>query len=128
MSEKFLESSLKTYYSDDETELYVLTGPLPRLQLKEAPDPSDAPLYIDIEAGEAYHPEQVSTEDAREVARYAAEDSAGNPLFELHQDTERWHEEFSELFGQTEIESVDGYSVDLDERPDAGSPRQDSNF
>lgn len=119
---------MKTYYSDDETDLYVLTGPLPRLQLKEAPEPVDAPLYMDLDTGEAYHPGQISSGDAETVARYAAQESPGNSLFELVQDTERWRKEFSELFDQVETGVVDGYSVDLDERPDAGSPRQDSNF
>jgi hypothetical protein len=114
---------LRTYYSKDETDLYVLTAPLPRLQLKEAPEPSDAPLYMDLETGEAYHPGQISSGNAETVARYAAKESPGNSVFELVHDTERWRKEFSDLFDQVETGPVKGYSIDLDERPDAGSLR-----
>lgn len=118
----FSKDDLKTYYSDDETGLYVLTGPLPRLQLKEAPEPADAPLYMDLETGEAYFPEEISSKDANMIARYAAEQSPGNYLFQLNADDERWREEFSELFDQVDTGSVESYSVNLDENPDAGSP------
>ena len=120
---EFSENNLKTYYSEDETGLYVLTDSLPRLRLKEKPEPADAPLYMDIETGEAYHPSSISREEAEQVARYAAQNSPGNSLFELNQSTDRWEEEFSELFDSFDTGSVQGYSINLDETPEAGSPR-----
>lgn len=123
MPNEFSEEELKTYYSEDETGVYVLTGSLPRLQLKEEPEPEDAPLYMDLETGEAYHPEDISSVDAEKAARYAVEQASEDTLFHLNEDTERWREEFSELFDRMSVESVESYSVNLDENPDAGSTR-----
>lgn len=126
MSDEFSRAEIRTYYSNDESDLFVLTGPLPRLQLKEEPEPSDAPLYIDLENNEAYHPSSVAEATAEQVVKYAEDESTGVSVSELSEDTDTWYEEFSELFNAFEEDTVESYSFNLDKNPDAGSP--DSSF
>lgn len=107
-----MSDEFRAYFSEDEAEVYVLTGPLPRLELKETPEPGDAPVYMDMESGEGYYPEEVKPEQAASAAEYAREQASSNVPIHLMQDTEAWRNEFSEIFGVDEYFSF--WSIDQD--------------
>jgi|GEM_PF-2116543 len=109
-----VSEEFKAYFSSDDSEAYVLTGPLPTLSLKEEPEPQDAPVYLDLETGQGYYPEGVSSQKAKEAAEYAKVQASSDVSVHLRQDTDSWMREFSGLFG---VDDVGGFwSVDMDER------------
>lgn len=129
MSGEFDADNMKAIFSEDEQEAYVTNISTGKLQLMSLSvdedssrylDPEDAPLYLDLEAGEAYHPSAVSSSVAAEAARYAIDESDTDTLFSLEQSDERWEEEFSELLDQ-DIELGSGGHQEID-APTNSSP------
>ena len=116
MSDDLSADDFKAYFSEDETEVYVLTDSLPKLKLKDTPEQREAPLYMDLETGEGVYPEEVSPGEAADAARYAIDQSSDTTLFHLSRDNEQWRREFSELFDQAEKDLGSAWSLDLDER------------
>lgn len=103
----------RAYFSDDSTEAYVLREPLPRLGLKNEPEPEDAPLYIDLDTGEGFYPEDVSGQEAFDAATYAKEQADSDANIHLREDNDAWRNEFSGLFGKNETARF--WSVNLDD-------------
>lgn len=129
MPGEFDSDSMKAVFSEDQREAYVTnisTGKLPLKSLSAEEgsprylDPEDAPLYLDLETGEAIYPSDISSTVATEAARYAIEEAETTTTFRLEQSDERWREEFSELLDQ-DIELESGGHEEID-APVDGSP------
>lgn len=103
------------YFSEDDSEAYVLTESLPKVRLRKEPVPDEAPVYVNMETGNGVYPEKVSAETAAAAAQYAFEKASREPVFQLSRDTEAWRNEFSDLLGEgNDLGSF--WSLDLDER------------
>lgn len=113
MIDNLEEDDLNILYSEDDSEVYVVTESSARLKLESEPRPELAPLYMDLETGEAVHPEEISPNQASTFARYAIKESSAETFFSTTEDEERWREEFSGLFDQAP-ESFDTRDTELD--------------
>ncbi len=109
------DQEFRAYFSEDDTEAYVLTESLPKIMLRENPVPGEAPVYVDIETGYGVYPEEISPETAAAAAEYAFEKASREPVFHLSRDTEAWREEFSNLLAERN-DPGSSWSLDLDER------------
>lgn len=108
------DQKFSAYFSEDDSEVYVLTDDLPRVVLKQRPEPEEAPLYLDMETGDGFYPEEVSAQEAYNAAEYAKDRASSDVLIHLKQDTEAWRREFSELFDTADLGPF--WSLDMDKR------------
>lgn len=131
MREEYDREKMSPLFTGDEDEAYVTSLSYGKLSLMSLSvdedssrylDPGDAPLYLDLETGEAVHPSDVSSSVAAEAARHAIERSGGTTTFELKEDDERWREEFSEILDRN-IDLGEGRS-DSFNTPVDGSPHR----
>lgn len=99
-----LREEVKTYYSEDEEEIYALTESLAKARLRDDLDASKAPAYINLEEGKAFYPEEIS-EDAVEYILESSEPDTTD--IEPVEDSDRWREEFSGLLGDPDLGPVD---------------------
>ncbi len=98
-----LREEVKTYYSQDEKEIYALTESLAKARLRDDLDASKAPAYINLEEGKAFYPEEVS-EDAVGYILEISDPDTGD--VEPVEDSDRWREEFSGLLGDPDLGPV----------------------
>jgi len=110
------DQNFSAYFSRDGSDAYVLTDDLPRVVLKQRPEPEDAPLYLDMETGDGFYPEGVSAQEAYNAAEYAKDRASSDVLIHLKQDTEAWRREFSELFDTADLGTF--WSLDMDDSDD----------
>lgn len=100
----------------------MLRKSLPKVMLREETLPEEAPVYVNLETGKGFYPDEVSAETAAVAAEYAFEEASQKPVFHLSQDTDAWRNEFSTLL--RERNDLGGWSLNLDERDPYNEPFQ----
>jgi|APHM01.1.fsa_nt_gi hypothetical protein len=114
MSVELEDDDLNILYSKDDSDAYVVTVSSSKLGLMSEPDPEFAPLYMNLDTGEAVHPDEVSPHEASELARYVLEESSAEiSFFTTENDEDMWREEFSGLF-DIDIGTIETRNINLD--------------